>query len=392
MSTTIVLGSSSLEITANPLLSNSTELIPRRNISGVYAVKFQQRQVGNTDWVYPRNTITRIVIHIFDGRKLTVELQDVSNQPTWNAGTLAAQKQAVADINDWLLLAPQINYIEASGGTLTYDVGNRRVHEFKSSGTFTTTQLGTGSLNDMRVLVVGGAAGGGGMDTLASGNSSSCGGAGGGVLESFSIPAILGSESITVGTGGLGGFVGNNYIGTNGTNSSFRTLVSIGGGHGAGSTTTASGGNGGSGGGSMVGSPAGLGTSGQGFNGGVASGLAPNYGGSGGGGATQAGANGTGIAGGKGGEGYTSNITGANQVYGSGGGGGVYLGGTRGLGGTNAGNAGLPIAGQTTGQDGAANKGAGGGSASHPGGATILVNFGGKGSNGTVIISYQIAP
>lgn len=54
------------------------------------------------EWSYRYKTITTICIAINDGSELLIELQDVANKVTWNTGTLAAQNQAVADINAWL--------------------------------------------------------------------------------------------------------------------------------------------------------------------------------------------------------------------------------------------------------------------------------------------------
>lgn len=54
------------------------------------------------EWVYWYPTMTIIEVLTTDERRFNIELQDISNQPTWNDGTLAAQQQAIADINAWL--------------------------------------------------------------------------------------------------------------------------------------------------------------------------------------------------------------------------------------------------------------------------------------------------
>jgi hypothetical protein len=54
------------------------------------------------EWIYPYPTITIIEILATGDRKFNIELQDVSNKPTWNQGTLASLNQAIADINAWL--------------------------------------------------------------------------------------------------------------------------------------------------------------------------------------------------------------------------------------------------------------------------------------------------
>lgn len=98
----IVLGTTSMEITPEDVAFNATELIPKDHIAGVFPMTFEQRQVGNADWTYPYNTITRVTIYLRNGRKLECELQSINNQPTWNGGTLADLQQAIADINPWL--------------------------------------------------------------------------------------------------------------------------------------------------------------------------------------------------------------------------------------------------------------------------------------------------
>lgn len=54
------------------------------------------------EWEYPYNTMTMLQIDFLDGAKLRIELQDVSNQATWNLGTQAAINNASAAINTWL--------------------------------------------------------------------------------------------------------------------------------------------------------------------------------------------------------------------------------------------------------------------------------------------------
>ena len=98
----IVLGTTSLEITPEEVALNASELIPKSQISGIFPMTFQERQVGDTDWTYPYDTITRITIYLKNGRKLEVELQSVTNQSGWSGGTLADLQQAIADINPWL--------------------------------------------------------------------------------------------------------------------------------------------------------------------------------------------------------------------------------------------------------------------------------------------------
>lgn len=64
--------------------------------------KSVQKDSTDEEWSYRYNTITVICIRMSDGSEIQVELQDVSNQPTWNTGTIAALNTAVSAINAWL--------------------------------------------------------------------------------------------------------------------------------------------------------------------------------------------------------------------------------------------------------------------------------------------------
>jgi len=54
------------------------------------------------EWTYPYPTMTIISITMADQSKTELELQECTNQATWNLGTFAALQQAVSDINAWL--------------------------------------------------------------------------------------------------------------------------------------------------------------------------------------------------------------------------------------------------------------------------------------------------
>jgi hypothetical protein len=99
----------------------------------------------------------------------------------------------------------------------------------------------------------------------------------------------------------------------------------------------------------------------------------------GGGGATQPGFSNSGSSGGNGGQGYTTDIIGTSDVYGSGGGGG-RRGGSNGIGGTNAGSGGIG------GSNGVSNRGGGGGGGE---GAGAFGPSGGNGGSGIVVIRYD---
>ena len=196
------------------------------------------------------------------------------------------------------------------------------------------------------------------------------------------------------GTAGLAGtiYVKNVYLriatitGSNGQNSVFSTMTTVGGGHGASLGVAAT--SGGSGGGGSYGGRGdgytsfapGSGTSLQGNNGGTASASTPFPTG-GGGGAGAVGANYSGSQSGAGGAGLSSSITGSVVNY-AGGGGGSYStqGALAGAGGTGGGGAGGASSG-AAGGNGIANTGGGGGSG-------VINANGGNGGSGIVIIRY----
>ena len=234
---------------------------------------------------------------------------------------------------------------------------------YGTPGTYTwTAPAGVTSVN---YLVVGG--GGGGGDGVPTRTTGAGGGAGGMLTGTLSVTPLT-SYTVTVGAGGNPG-----TSPTNGGNSVFSSITSLGGGYGAyGGQNGAQGGTGGSGGGTSGpfggGTTAGgLGTAGQGNNGGVAS----QYSMSGGGGA-----GGPGLTV-NGGNGLISSITGTAIYYAGGSGVVPGLGG----GGRQADN---PTSGFAAipGVDGL---GGGGGGGSNPTTAAA------RGGSGVVILSYTNA-
>jgi hypothetical protein len=239
-------------------------------------------------------------------------------------------------------------------------------------------------------LVIAGGGGGGAAGGGAGGYRTSTGTSGGGAgaenslyISTGLIYTVIigagGSGSTKTGTGG-----GASVLGSNGNNSSFATITSVGGGRGAVQSDTASerdGAIGGSGSGSSINTlatavgTAGSGTANQGYAGGTGT-TSANYGGGGGGGAGAIGANGTGSVGGNGGTGVASTITGSSVTRAGGGGGGIYVSGTAGTGGSGGGGNGSI----TNGSNGTANNGGGGG------GGGYVSYTGGAGGSGVVII------
>jgi hypothetical protein len=212
---------------------------------------------------------------------------------------------------------------QAMGGYITYANGYW-VHTFTGSGSFIP-------FNNMEVeyLVIAGGGGGGaqyaggggagGYRSSVSGESS-----GGGAAAEAKISLSGGvNYPVTVGSGGAGVATTINTQAINGSNSSFHTVTSIGGGAGgnAGGAITAPltvGKNGGSGGGvgnSANGGTAGAGTAGQGYAGGGGSGAGGGGGGAGGSGGSST-APGTNRPGGPG---VASSITGTAVIRAAGG-------------------------------------------------------------------------
>lgn len=121
MSVTI-LGIDFLEITPDPVASNATEVIPKANVVGVIPQPYVERQPGDDTWNYPFNSVTVLVFHLSDRRKLAIELQTVSNQPGWNDGTLSGLVNAHDDVHLWLgggSLSPSPSVL-SSKSTLTF--------------------------------------------------------------------------------------------------------------------------------------------------------------------------------------------------------------------------------------------------------------------------------
>jgi hypothetical protein len=208
----------------------------------------------------------------------------------------------------------------------------------------------------------GGGGGAGGYRSSWNGETSG-GGAG---AETGIVPVEGISYTVTVGAGGPEG--------TNGFDSVFGSVTSIGGGRGSKYTSPGSL-TGGSGGGGTFSSsyPPSSGTSGQGYAGGAGAWVNGNVTGGGGGGAAGSGGA-AGLNGGTGGAGRISTITGSAVTRGGGGGGGSegYAGGVTGVGGAGGGG---------SNGNGTANTGGGGGGKYDGQG-------GGSGGSGLVVLRF----
>ena len=229
------------------------------------------------------------------------------------------------------------------------------------------------SLDQFQYVVVAG--GGGGGIAHAGG-----GGAGGFRTGSLGLNRAV-TYSVSIGSGGATS-PSRSVNGTNGSNSVFASITSIGG--GGGGSEYKGGNSGGSGGGGATAGSGGAGTLLQGNAGGAGSPSNPPFIGGGGGGAGAVGGNTTPTSAGNGGIGGISSITGTSTYYAGGGGGGAYGGyagvtsaGTGGLGGGGNGNYG-----NGNGSAGTTNRGGGGG-----GGGYFNEN-GYNGGSGIVILKY----
>jgi hypothetical protein len=147
-------------------------------------------------------------------------------------------------VSNTFLVTADTSITNATGGEITYADGYK-IHTFKSSGTFTVNNIGAGPATAEYVLVGGGGAGGGytGQTWKVYG-----GGGAGGFIES-SNTLTLTSYPVIVGGGGLGGYsrtnpsvgleylgdwLGSEYAGRDGSNTSFFGQTAYGGGGGGG--------------------------------------------------------------------------------------------------------------------------------------------------------------
>jgi len=290
--------------------------------------------------------------------------------------------------------------IVATGGTKTTS-GDYTIHTFTGSGTFEVTE-GAG---DVDVFVVAGGAAGGGWSSANWINSG--GGGAGGAKATTGIAVEVGSYTVTIGAG-------SSAYNTSGSNSSFASTVSTGGGHAAWAAfpayyptdayaVAASGGSGGGGTSFIPGSGSavpplvagGSGTPGQGYPGGTAVQPNPGQGSASAGGGGGGGSGGNGVQpgpyatalSGNGGSGVVNSYPGSPVTYAGGGGGGNSIfspAPMRGTGGSGGGGDGATQTVDAT--NGATNTGSGGG-----GGERVSGDNYGQGGSGIVIVRYLTA-
>jgi hypothetical protein len=293
----------------------------------------------------------------------------------------------IAEVGTTPAIAPK-----ASGGNVIATDGTYWYHAFLASGTFTPALA-----LSCDVLIVGGGGGGAGQGAGA--------GAGGYRSLTQSLSAI--EYPVTVGAGGAGGAAdtsGSGKPGTKGSDSTFNSNTSTGGGLGSNNFSTASLGSGGSGGGAgLLDSTNSIGAGNtpstspsQGNNAGTTS--SANRAAGGGGGAGAVGGNGNSSSAGAGGAGSNAHSswasatgTGVSGYFAGGGGGGsddngyTAAGGAGGAGGGGAGRRGN----STAGGAGTISTGSGGGGSGNTSG-NANVAAGGAGGSGIIIIRYPI--
>jgi hypothetical protein len=306
--------------------------------------------------------------------------------------TDATLKKIKSEVVSTNITTDAIIFTAATGGTTEeYNLDGKRYksHTFTSNGTFEVTTAGTGDRNKVDYLIIAGGGGGGRTNTQNGGGGGGAGGyrttlgtSGRNSTARDKVTITATSYGVTVGSGGAGSS-NDETNGASGNNSSvaFPTSIStVGGGAGQGNTETTitnqSGGSGGGGRGSGSATVPGFGTADEGFDGGNGFSGSGNRNGGGGGGASQNGGNAGASTTGNGGAGLANLLrTGSNETRAGGGAGGTATGST-GTGGSGGGG--------NTATNASADTGSGGGG-THTGTA-------GSGSNGIVVIRYEIAP
>tara|TARA_Y100000004_G_scaffold100623_1_gene112756 strand:+ start:1270 stop:3414 length:2145 start_codon:yes stop_codon:yes gene_type:complete len=286
----------------------------------------------------------------------------------------------------WNGQVPDTDIIDTAGGDHKFDAGGYRYHVFINDGSFDFT-LTNPSTTEVEYLIIGGGGGGGGGDVGGGGGAggyrTNVPGAISGRRSSAESPMTIsaGTFSVVVGDAGLGSS-NPDSDGSNGGDSSFNGITSLGGGGGA-SWRSGSGRNGGSGGGSVNQNTVTTGTPGQGYGGGNGNG-SPNYcqgGGGGAGGAgspapgqPQAGPGGVGLRNIWGQETRIGQLNNRNFWVAGGGGGAVESSGNPGSGGKGGGGVGGRQTPNLYPGDGLCNTGSGGG-----GEDNLRGGYGGKG-------------
>jgi hypothetical protein len=346
----------------------------------------EQVVIGQTALTATTQSYTQSVVSTFK-----LEVGDVINLRHYGnfatATPFAQGVQNTIDLNTWF----SWRFLASGAGAASADV-----QIFATTGSTTWTKpVGAKSVNVQ--LFAGGGGGGSGRkdNTAATTKGGGGGGGGGGYLNVTLDASALGStENITIGAGGASGIaqaatIGNGNAGGSGGNTSFNSLICIGGGGGQGGTLSSggpggvailyanNGGNGSTNGNGSIGTP-----------GSVTS--VTQYGGAGGGGGAGISNTSTAFSGGSGGRSNILNLNGgSNGAVGVAGGAGISnanaSAGIFAVGsGGGGGGSGIAVSGGAGGTGGFPAGGAGGGGATETGATS---GAGGVGGAGMAIIT-----
>jgi len=289
-------------------------------------------------FITPSNT--RLVVNFTPGSSGSSPITDyeysIDNSSTWNSSGSTTSPIIIDGLTNGVSYPVIIRAINSSGpGANSNTISSIPVSTLVTfSSTGSTTWVAPTNIYSINYLIVAGGGGsGGGFDTGGGG-----GGGGGMVLTGTESVTPGTSYTVVVGAGGEGGTsVRSPSFETNGSpgeNSSFDTLVALGGNGGYASRQTA---GVSSAGGNAVALPS---TASTGGSGGGSAGDGNGAGG-GGGGNTTNGSNGVANTGGNGGNGISSSLSGSSVFYGAGGrgaNGNVTAGNTAVAGAANTGN------------------------------------------------------
>ena len=334
------------------------------------------------------------------------QLGGIANGELWNgyisnlrtvSGAIPTSYQTSSTTNGTVVFTPPTTNLtttsQGASGTSLLTLQNATIID-NSSNAYTITNNGTVAMalnygvfnptiktSAVEYLVVAGGGGGGGCSSTTEGGG---GGGAGGLLNGVVSVASGTSYTVTVGAGGSA--LSGSTLPTNGSNSVFGNMTSVGGGFGGvsylGSSqyTAGSGGSGGGGPGAVSGQSTngGQGVANQGNTGGFGSIISAA---GGGGGAGTAGLPGVSSYAGTGGAGIASVISGTVTTYAGGGGSGGTNAVNASVGGVGGGGNGGVYSGSAA-TSGTANTGGGGGAGARDAGAS------GAGGSGIVIVSY----
>lgn len=112
MSYSLTLTSSSISYVLDPSASNTVKLIPKESVVSV---------------AMQSSTSNILVIKCQDDISLSVDLTQLSNQPTWSGGNLAARQAALSDFNTWLVASG------GGGGSSTVTVSGKQADFYPDS-------------------------------------------------------------------------------------------------------------------------------------------------------------------------------------------------------------------------------------------------------------------